>query len=133
MATATNPAYLSLYRIKYLNDPAEIEVCKYIFIRWAYRSMVARKVDPQGYSRLGVQALMAWVGDVCQTCHGQQYQKFAGAPSLSDRTCPACHGLGKNRIRTGSAATKEVIQDVIERADSSIYALRLAMVEKIGR
>lgn len=132
MATARDFVSLSLYRLKYLNDTAEIEQCKATFIRWAYRSMQNRKIDPKGASRIGVQALTAWIGDVCNVCQGRKYKRIEGSPALSDRPCDCCGGTGKNQIRA-HGDMRDVMLDVAERADAAILALNRGVDDRLGR
>lgn len=120
------PIHLALFRLKYLNDTAEIAACKAIFTRWAYKAMLNRNIDPQGASRIGSQTLQAWVDDTCRACAGQRYRVIEGTPSLSVKVCGTCKGLGTNPIKNGPFA--EVIKDVIERADDAISSVR-GMVE----
>lgn len=132
MATARDAVSMVLYRLKYLNDPAEIETGKSIFIRWAYRAMQNRKIDPKGASRIGVQALTAWLGDVCHSCHGRKYHTVDGTPALSDRICTACGGTGKNRIRA-HGEDRDVMLDVHGRADAAILVLNRGVDDRMGR
>src|SRR3970040_1829842 len=103
MATVHTPNSMALYRLKYLNDAKQMTICKGIFARWAYRAMQNRKVDPQGASRVGVQALTAWIGDVCHVCQGRKHKVIAGTPTLSDKPCGACKGTGVNQIKESGA------------------------------
>lgn len=132
MATVHSPTALILYRLKYLNDAGQISAAKAIFIRWAYRAMQRRKVEPQGASRIGVQALTAWIGDICNVCHGLKHKIIDGTPTLSDKPCVACGGTGRNRIRE-SGDIAEVMRDVAERADSVILSLQAGLDGKMGR
>lgn len=132
MATVHSPTGLILYRLKYLNDAGQISAAKAIFIRWAYRAMQNRKQDPKGASRIGVQALTAWVSDVCHVCQGRKYRVIDGTPALSDKPCGACGGTGKNRIKA-SGDVAEVMRDVAERADSVILTLQAGVDGKMGR
>ena len=120
------PIHLALFRLKYLNDMAEIAACKAIFTRWAYKAMVNRHIDPQGASRIGSQTLQAWVDDTCPQCHGQKYEVPEGAAALTAKICPKCKGLGKRIIQDGPIG--ETIKDVMERADDAISSVR-GMVE----
>ena len=124
------PVHLALYRLKYLNDATEMAACKAIFTRWAYRSMHARGLEPQGASRMGVQALTQWVGDVCQSCKGRGYQLIDGAPALSDRPCGACKGTGRNPIR-GVSKESDVIRDVISRAECAVLSIQGRLEDKL--
>ena len=131
MATAGDFVSLSLYRLKYLNDTAQIEQAKAVFIRWAYRSMQNRKIDPKGASRIGVQALTAWIGDVCGGCQGRKFKRIEGSPALSDRPCDCCGGSGKNQIRA-HGDIRDVMLDVAERADAAIMTLQRGVDDRLG-
>ena len=132
MASSHEPTSMALYRLKYLNDTGEIEMCKSIFIRWSYRAMQNRKQDPKGASRIGVQALTAWIGDVCNVCQGRKYKRIEGSPALSDRPCDCCGGTGKNQIRA-HGDIRDVMLDVAERADAAILALNRGVDDRLGR
>lgn len=132
MASSHEPTSMALYRLKYLNDTGEIEMCKSIFIRWSYRAMQNRKQDPKGASRIGVQALTAWIGDVCNVCSGRKFQLIEGTPALSNKQCPHCKGSGKNQIREHGEIA-EVMRDVAERADAAILSLQRGVDYKLGR
>lgn len=131
MASTGNFAHLALFRLKYLNDSVEIDSAKRLFVMWARKSMIDRSMNPASASRLGTQALTAWVNDVCQPCHGLGYKKVAGAPALSDRACPHCNGTGRNPI-THAGADAEVVRDLMERADSVMEFIRRRIGDKLG-
>lgn len=122
--------YMMLYRLKYLSDATEIAACKAMFTRWAYRAMCNRGIEPQRASRLGVQALMLWVGDTCQSCAGRGFQVITGAPALSDRPCGSCRGTGKSPVR-GVNTESEVVRDVISRAESAVLTIRGRMEDRL--
>lgn len=132
MAASANFAHMAIFRIKYLNDSAEIESAKRLFIMWARRSMINRKLNAASASRVGVQALTAWVNDVCQACNGLKHQVIAGSPTLSDKPCPKCSGTGKNPIRH-PGELGEVFKDLLERADSACNTIQRGIDEKLGR
>lgn len=123
---------MALYRLKYLNDAGQLAPAKAVFIRWTYRAMQNRKQDPKGASRVGVQALTAWIGDVCHVCQGRKYKVVEGTPALSDKPCGACKGTGRNQIKEGGEIG-EVMRDVAERADSAILSLQSGVDYKMGR
>lgn len=131
MAAAHNFAHMSIFRIKYLNDATEIEAAKRLFIQWARRSMLNRKLDAAGASRVGVQALTAWVDDVCGSCNGVKFTVLEGTPSLSGKVCPSCNGTGKNPIRQHGELL-EVFKDLHERADAACETIRSGIQAKIG-
>lgn len=131
MAAIHNPGILAIYRVKYLSDLADLPQAKSTFILWARRAMIRRGVNPAGASRLGVQILMEWIGDVCQHCQGRGYPKIDDAPMLSIKPCDKCGGSGKNPIK-GHGADREVILDVMERADDSITLIQRRIGVKLG-
>lgn len=132
MAACHNHAHMALFRLKYLNDQTEIGEAKTLFIMWARRAMINRKVNPSGASRLGVQALTAWVCDVCQVCNGLGHQVVVGTPTLSDKACGKCGGTGKNKVREyGDIA--EVVKDLFERADTAVRIIQGGVNDKYGR
>lgn len=132
MAAYSNHAHMAIFRIKYLNDTAEIESAKRLFIMWARRSMINRNIDPRSASRVGVQALTSWVCDVCQVCNGLGYQVVAGTPTLSDRPCGTCGGTGKNKVREHGEIA-EVVKDLHERADTAVRVIQGGLKDKLGR
>lgn len=132
MAASHNFAHMALFRIKYLNDAAELEAAKRLFIMWARRAMINRKVNPSGASRLGVQALTAWIDDVCKACHGVKHVVIPGTPALSDKACPHCGGTGRNKIKHGGEIG-EVIKDLHERADSACHTIQYGINDRLGR
>ena len=132
LASIRSPSGMILYRLKYLHEAGQIANGKAIFIRWAYRAMQNRRQDPKGASRIGVQALTAWLGDVCNVCHGRKYQVLEGAPALTGKPCGSCGGTGKNRIKASGEIT-EVMRDVAERADAAILSLQSGVDFKLGR
>lgn len=132
LASIAVPHYMSLYRLKYLDDGQEMRNAKDIFIRWTRAHMMRRELDASSANRWGVQALTAWVGDVCQCCHGLGHQLIEGAPSLSDRPCGACKGTGKNPVRV-LGPMGEVQKDTMERADSAVSTILKVIDEKLHR
>lgn len=132
LASIRSPSGMILYRLKYLHEAGQIENSKAIFIRWAYRAMQNRKQDPKGASRIGVQALTAWLGDVCNVCNGLGHQVVAGTPTLSDKACGSCGGTGKNKVREHGQLA-EVVKDLHDRADSAIQVLQSGVNFKLGR
>ena len=144
MAASANGAHMAVYRVKYLNDAAEIETAKRVFVMWARRSMINRGIDATGMigspgkpktpsaSRVGVQALAAWIHDVCQPCGGLGHQTIAGSPTLSDKQCPHCNGTGKNPIKQ-PGDIGDVVKDLMERADSACISIQRGVDEKLGR
>lgn len=132
MATVHSPATMIIYRLKYLNDAEQMAAAKNVFIQWARVAMVHRKIDARSASRVGVQALTAWVGDVCHVCHGRKHKVIEGTPTLSGKPCVSCKGTGKNQIKA-SGEIGEVMKDVAERADSAIQTLQSSVNYKMGR
>ena len=132
MAAIQNPEHLAIWRVKYLNDIADIPAAKRIFILWARRAMMRRGVIQAGASRLGVQTLMQWLDDVCQGCNGLKFAVTEGTPTLSTKQCTKCQGTGKNPIKADSAATLEVVFDVIERADGIMFELQNRIKRTLG-
>lgn len=53
--------------------------------------------DPQ---TLVANTLMWWLDPTCHVCHGRRWQVVEGTPSLSERACEACKGVG-SRPRPG--------------------------------
>ena len=131
LAAIHDPGMLAIYRVKYLSDLADLPQAKSTFILWARRAMIRRGVNPAGASRLGVQILMAWIGDVCQPCQGRGYPKSEDAPMLSAKPCTRCGGSGKNPIK-GHGAEREAILDVIERAEDAIHGIQGRIGAKLG-
>lgn len=43
-----------------------------------------------------------WLDQTCHACHGLARQRMVGAPVLSPRLCPVCHGSGVNHPPCGS-------------------------------
>jgi len=126
MSAANQFIHTCLYRIKYLNDAAEIEAAKRVFIRWARVAMVNRKLNPAGASRMGVQALVAWVNDVCQCCGGHGYMPIPGAPALSNYPCPMCGTTGKHHTKV-KGQELEVFMDVHSRADAAVRIVEVGL------
>lgn len=131
MSAIHDPGMLAIYRVKYLADLADLQKAKSTFILWARRAMIRRGVNPAKASRLGVQILIEWIGDVCQHCQGRGYPKIDDAPMLSIKPCDKCGGSGKNPIK-GHGADREVILDVMERADDSINFIQRRIGVKLG-
>lgn len=132
MAAAKNFAHMALFRIKYMNDSTEIESAKRLFIMWARKQMINRKVNPSGASRVGVQALTAWVNDVCPACNGLKHKVVEGTPTLSPKPCGSCGGTGRNRIRQ-QGEVGEVMKDLMERADTAVVTIQIGIKNKMGR
>ena len=132
MAAAQNFAHMAIFRIKYLNDAGEIGSAKRLFVMWARRAMINRNMSAASASRVGVQALTAWVNDVCPACNGLKYLVPAGTPALSDKQCHKCNGTGKNQIRS-PGELGEVFKDLLERADSACVTIQRGIDEKLGR
>ena len=131
MAAIQNPAYLAVYRVKYLNDMADIPPAKRIFILWARKAMMNRKIIADGASRLGTQIFTQWINDTCSTCQGRKYQIIKDTPMLAIKPCQACAGTGKTPIKAQSSEALEVYFDVIERADAVILTIQAMIREKL--
>lgn len=131
MVAATHYANISIFRVKYLNDINELAQAKKIFVRWTYRMMANRGLDPTKASRIGVQALTHWVNDICPACNGLKHMIIAGSPTLSDKECNKCSGTGKKPVPI-SGEIGEVFKDVGERADSACLTIRRGLSEKMG-
>lgn len=131
MAAINDPGHMALYRLKYLSDNASIALAKSTFIIWTRKAMMRRGVDPSTASRVGVQTLMKWLGDVCPTCHGLGYPLLEGTPSLSSKPCGHCKGTGRTPIR-GHGDLNEAIKDVLERAEDAINSIQRAIGAKMG-
>jgi hypothetical protein len=132
MASVSNPAYMALFRVKFLNDASELSTAKSIFIRWARRAMVSRGLVADQASRIGSQALMKWLYDVCPACTGLGYQAIPGCPTLSDTPCINCGGTGKPP-NDGKAKPSEVFRDIHDRADSVVRAIQGGIENKLGK
>lgn len=120
LAGIRNPEHLAVWRVKYLNDIADIPAAKRIFVLWTRRALVRRNINAAGASRLGVQILTQWLAEVCSECRGQKYQRIEKTPSLSAKACPKCQATGKNPVKADSVVYLEVTFDVISRADGII-------------
>ena len=132
MAAIQNSEHLAIWRVKYLNDIADIPAAKRIFILWARRSMMRRDVDASGASRLGTQTLTAWINDVCQTCNGLKFMITEGTPILSTKVCQKCQGTGKNPVKADSVTNLDIMFELIERADAAIYSAQGKIKTKLG-
>ena len=132
MSAIHNPEHLAIFRVKYLNDIADIPAAKRVFILWARRAMMRRGVNASGASRLGVQTLTAWLNDVCQTCKGLKFAITEGTPMLSTKACPKCKGTGKTIIESDSVTSLEIMFELIERADAAIYSAQGKIKTKLG-
>lgn len=131
MAAAGNVRHMAVFRVKYLNDDAELPAAKRYFIQVTRIHMIRRKINPAGASRLGTQILSHWLNDVCPACHGLKYMAIDGAPALSDKQCQPCKGTGRRKLPYGGPEL-EVVRDVIERADSAVHTIQRGMNEKMG-
>lgn len=135
MAAIHHPAHMSLFRLKYLNDASEMVTAKSLFTRWAWNAMANRMragsgMNPEKASRVGVQALTAWVNDVCHKCNGVKYVRAEGAPLLTGRQCPCCSGTGKAPIRQHGEML-EVFRDLMERADTAVQWIHTGVENKL--
>lgn len=131
LAAIHEPGALAIYRVKYLSDTADIALAKSTFILWARRAMIRRGVNPASASRVGVQTLIAWINDVCASCHGLGHPLLDGTPSLSSKACEHCNGTGKTPIRS-HGDIGDAIRDTLERADDAVHAIQRAIGSKIG-
>ena len=131
MAASHNHAHMSLFRLKYLNDATELDIAKRLFVMWARRAMINRKLDPAKASRLGVQALTQWISDICQSCNGLKYPVIVGTPTLSDKPCQCCKGTGRSKVKE-HGDMGEVVKDLHERADTAIRVIQGGVKEKMG-
>lgn len=137
LAAINHPAHTSLFRVKYMNDAEEIATAKSLFIRWARNAMANRMragstMNPEKASRVGVQALTAWVNDVCDRCHGVRYVIAEGAPVLTDKQCPCCSGTGKAPIRQNGEML-DVFKELMERADTAVSWIQTGIDRKLQR
>ena len=121
LAGIMSPIGLSLYRLKYLHDFREKEVCERKFIKWACISLMNRGFKKTLAEGVGTLALAGWIDDTCTECAGQKYEVPAGAAALTAKVCQTCNGLGKKPIKGGLA---EVTKDIFERADDKISSVR---------
>lgn len=124
LSSTRNFAHLSIFRLKYLNDAAEITTGKRLFIQWARIAMLKHKINPASASRVGVHALSQWIDDTCHACRGVKHAIIPGTPALSARVCPHCHGSGKNPVKAESAALVGVYKDLRDRADAVCESIR---------
>ena len=120
LAGIRNPEHLAVWRVKYLNDLADIPAAKRIFILWTRRALMRRNINAAGASRLGVQILTQWIDDICTGCNGLKFAVTPGTPTLSTNQCKSCAGTGRTAIKADSVAHLEVTFDVISRADGII-------------
>lgn len=132
MASAVNARHMAVFRVKYLHDLGEMPAAKRYFIQLARISMIRRKVDPAGASRLGTQILTHWLDDICPACRGLKFVAIEGTPALSDRPCQPCNGSGRKKLPYGGPEL-EVVRDVMERADSAVNTIQRGMAGKLGR
>lgn len=132
MASTVNPRHLAVFRVKYLGDVEEMQAATRYFVHIAQISMIRRKVNPAGASRLGTQILTHWLDDTCPACNGLKFIAVEGAPALSDRPCQPCNGTGRRKLPYGGPEL-EVVRDVMERADSAVSTIRRGLAEKMGR
>lgn len=132
MSAIHNPDHLAIYRVKYLNDIADIPAAKRVFILWARKSMMRRKIDASGASRLGVQSLIAWLDDICKGCNGLKFAIREGTPTLSTKVCEKCQGTGKNPVKAESSAKLEIMFELLDRADAAIFAAQGKIKSKLG-
>lgn len=130
MASAVSPAYLSLYRLKYISDIKELATGKSVFINWMRRAMLNRRIDAKDASRLGTQALHYWLNGVCPACEGRGRNVVPGTPSLSDKPCQRCDGTGAEPMRWRDDDLK-VVRDVLERADTAMGFINTRIDEKL--
>lgn len=135
MAAVNHPAHMSLFRVKYMNDAEELAQAKSLFIRWARNAMANRMragstMNPEKASRVGVQALTAWVDDVCHKCKGVKYVVIDCAPVLSDRLCPCCSGTGREPIRQHGEML-DVFKELHERADTAVAWIHTGIEKKL--
>ena len=65
-----------------------------IFCHWA-----TTQSDIKNSAHIG-EVLLWWLDHVCKECHGLRFRRIAGTPSLSNKSCPHCHGTGENKIPT---------------------------------
>lgn len=47
---------------------------------------------------LASEALRYYLVPLCRSCNGLKYEKIAGTPALSPRTCRTCHGTGQHPL-----------------------------------
>lgn len=129
MSAANRPEYMAIFRVKYMRDATEIAMAKRLFVRWCRAAMRNRKLDTAKASRVSVQALTAWVNDVCRHCDGVARLVIPGTPTLSDRICPHCGGTGKTPIR---GEWKEVTHELHARADAAVAAIQAMLAGKLA-
>jgi hypothetical protein len=135
---------MSLFKLKYGQDATEIDSAKRLFVMWARKAMINRGLDATGTmaapgkpqspsaSRVGVQALTAWLNDVCPACNGLGHHVVPGTPTLSSKPCGSCGGTGRNRIRQ-QGDVGEVMKDLMERADSAVVTIQIGIKNKLVR
>jgi len=63
-----------------------------------------------------------WLDQTCPQCHGLKYQTIPGAPTLSNRACKACGGVGVAPIPHGHEGRRvaNYMDDCVSRAQSSL-------------
>jgi len=135
LAAIKHPGHMSLFRVKILNDAAELAAAKSLFIRWARVSMTNRMragstLNPEKASRVGVQALSAWLNDVCGKCKGVKFVVKDGTPYLSDKQCPHCQGTGREPIRQRGEML-DVFKELMERADTAVAWIHTGIEKKL--
>ena len=141
MAGIRNPEHMAVWRVKYLNDLADIPAAKRIFILWTRRALMrrvenTRDVNPrpntEEASRLGVQILTQWLNDICNGCNGLKFELLEGIPTIGTKPCNKCAGTGRTAIKADSAAHLDVTCDVIERADGVINEIADRIKASLG-
>ena len=118
-----NPEHLAVWRVKYLNDMADIPAAKRIFVLWTRRALMRRNINAAGASRLGVQILTQWLDDICTGCNGLKFELLEGSPTIGTKPCDKCAGTGRTAIKADSVAHLEVAFDILEKADSIIFEM----------
>lgn len=120
-----------LYRIKYLGDFTGTQDAQSMFIRKTYSAMKRRKLNADEAGRVGHQALKAWIGSVCGTCHGRKYEVIEGTPKLSARPCGTCHGSGSAPLLV-KGENAVAIRDVMAWADALLHNMEKRLSLKLA-
>jgi hypothetical protein len=64
-------------------------------------------------------SLRRWLSSVCPACTGLKHVKVLGAPVLSERACPVCHGTGETELRC-NPAIRDYVLDMIEELEADV-------------
>lgn len=109
-----------LIRVKYANDVSSYRRLEQQWT-WIVSTKALRRNWPTHIpiDKIAYLSLRRWINSVCPACTGLKQVKVLGAPVLSERDCPLCHGTGTTELRC-NPALRDYVLDMVEELEADL-------------